>query len=296
MRHRATLYSVRVHERYKPTEVKHLGDIDGSGTYLADFLQGVFTNGFACESSDAQREVTTMSSALVEPDLQVMFLPGERGVRAEIMDVSRQLQFSRQVDHTHIVQCGSVFRLPRNETHGLWAAHVHSTSIKSLVYKEITEQFNDRFSDLVLTVSPSVNQAMLMEALENDRLLSVSLVKHDRSSDIADRGKWVTEDAGMKLELRIKPENGKTLLSTLVKKHFGGTASTLGEIVEFQGMHYDTAKCQVRLSNGIERSFNIEAPEAGHPMSLDIDPDLRSDGDPEPASLFSELQRVIEEV
>jgi hypothetical protein len=126
-------------------------------------------------------------------------------------------------------------------------------------------------------------------------LLSVSLLKHDQSSDIADRGKWVRDDAGVKLALEIKPERGNRLIPDLIRKHLAGEG-TYGQIIEFGGLDFDSAKCKVELPDGTQRTFNIDAPENGHAMSQDIDPATRDDDDLDTDSLFSELRGVIEEM
>lgn len=298
MRHRATIYSVRVHERYKPNIGIPFGDIDGAGAYLGNFLQDVFSSPtFESVSADGQREVTSTSSSLVEPEVRVMLAPGERGIRAEIMDRDGQLQFSQQPEHTHIVQCGSLFILPRNETSGWWVTHINnSRSVQSLVKNEIVRQFKDTFDNHILKIEPCVSREMLVEALNNNGLLSVSLFKHEQSSDdVADRGKWARDSAGIKLELDIKAEKGHRLRPNLVKKFLAGEEGSFGQIIEFDGMNFDSAKCQVELPNGDKRTFNIETPDSGHPISQDIHP-RDNDGDLVADSVFSELRRVVEEV
>ena len=45
MPHRATLYSVRVHPRRKPDDLRPFGDFDESGTALKDAINGYFQAG-----------------------------------------------------------------------------------------------------------------------------------------------------------------------------------------------------------------------------------------------------------
>jgi hypothetical protein len=149
---------------------------------------------------------------------------------------------------------------------------------------------------LVLEITPCVNSAVFAQALERDDLLSVNLYKYDRSSDIRDRGKWVREDSGLKMQLSLKAERGKRLLPTLAKRALGGDDAALGGIVEFSGISFDEAKLEVELENGYRRSFNIQALESGHPISEDVNPQLGDDGDLIDESLFQELARVIGEL
>lgn len=238
----------------------------------------------------------TRTCTLSEPDLKVMLRPGEKGIRADIMDEKGQLQMQQEPRHTQILQCGSLFRLPRNETHGWWIAHVNNgRGVKGLVAEEIIRQFRESYDDLVIKFTPAVNAAALQEALNRDRLLSVRLFKYDESSDIADRGKWEREDSGRKLELAIKPAKGRLLDPTPLKKFFAGK-KTLGQVSEFEGLNFESAKVEVELANGNQRTFNIASPDSGYPMSQDIHPETSPNGDLKDASLFDELRTVIDDL
>jgi hypothetical protein len=67
--------------------------------------------------------------------------------------------------------------------------------------------------------------------------------------------------------------------------------------VEFEGMTFDQAKVEVVGQNGAGRTFNIEKPDAGHPVTEDmLGLVLLDDGEPDEDSLFSELSRVLSTV
>lgn len=301
MRHRATIYSLGVHERGKPNIGVPFGDIDGSGTYLAEFLEGVFGTGFESLADDKQREVRCASCLRVDPELRVMFRPGERGIRADIMDENGQLELRQEPKHTQILDCGSLFHLPRNATSGFWATHVNnSRSVHSLVKREMVRQFRETFDDRVLTISPCVSADLLLQALKQNRLLSMNLYKHDQSSDIGDRGKWARDKSPVKLELAIKPASaGQWLRTNLLRQYYSGKKrdeATFGQIVEYGGIKFDEARCQVQLENGDRRTFNIQDPENGYAMSEDISPKANANDDLVPDSVFSELRRVLKDL
>jgi hypothetical protein len=224
--------------------------------------------------------------------LEVTFHPGERGVRADIMEPNGQVGFEQTAEHTQLLTCGSLFRLPRKAELGLWACHInYKRSAKSLVAPRLEQLFRQRFDNLRLKIKPSVNAAAFKDALEHDRLLSATLIKHERSPDISAEKQWVDSDTGLKLRLDIEPESGKRLFPDRVLKAL--KTRDLGNIVEFAGVTFDSANFRVKLDNGNERTFKVEDPEKGHAISEVIEPKVARDGSLEPSSLFGELGRVL---
>jgi hypothetical protein len=295
MGHRALIYNVRVHKRYKPKEFVPLGDLDQQGTYLGDVLRDSFANNFVAVGS--AKEVICESSNLVGEDLQLALRHGESGYAADIEDAQRQLLLRQQPDHTQLLPCGSLFRLPRKETFGWWAVHVNNNrSVKGLIEVEMVRRFKAMFGDLMLVVTPCVVGSVLAEALGNDQLESVRLFKYDRAADFKDANKWLRKNVHAQIELRISAlERKKRLLGQLAKKAAEGDANAYGQIVEFQGLTFDSAKVEVSLDNGSVRTFNLEGPLGGHPFPADIEP-TETDGIPDNASLFAELGKVITEM
>lgn len=298
MGHRATIYNVLVHEKFKPKEEKPFGNIDGNGTYLAEFLERALSEGFASVSYDGNRDVSCERTNLTEPDLGAVLRPGERGVRADIVGPGSQTSiFQQEEDHTQLLKCACLFRLPRNQKHGRLAIHVNQgRSVKGLLDSEITKRFRKAFPDLMLKINPCVDAAAFEAALDHDQLLSVNLFKHGRSGDIRDGRKWGRTDAGLKLQLSIKAERDKRLVPRLVKRALKGNNEAYGEIVEFAGFPYDEAKFEVQLEDGTKRTYNIHNLEAGHAMSQDIEPETGADGYPTDESLYNELGRVLTEM
>lgn len=300
MGHRAAIYNVSVYKRRHPDELLKLGAIS-DGKYLGDFLVDAFNpKVFSAASDDNSRDVLSSKATLGGPDnadVHAILHPGERGIRANIMEPDGQIGFEQTAKHTQLLTCGSLFRLPRKQTHGWWACHVnHNRSVKSLVHARLQELFREEFEGLVLSITPCVNSAAFKAALDSDRLLSASLVKYEKSSDIAKNGKWQTGNTGLKYQLHIRPERGKRLKTALAQKAFGGDKTAFGQILKFGGVSFDSAKLEVELENGLHRSFNIEAPDSGHAFTEDIKPKVNADGELDETTLFSELGRVVTEL
>lgn len=300
MAHRASIYTVSVHKSRHPEELVPLGDIDGSGTYLGDFLVDAlspktFEAARADESQDVRCE-TRQLAGLSHDEVEVLFRPGERGLRADHLEPDGQIAFKQTAKHTQLFTCGSVFRLPRKSDIGLWACHsINRRGPKSMVAPELERLFRERFEKLRLTFKPSVNAAAFRDALENDRLLEATLIAYERSPDIADEEAWVDKDTGLKLRLDIEPAGGKKrLLADRVLRAF--KSRDLGDIVEFGGVKFDSANFKVKLANGIERTFKVEDPEKGFAISEEIQPEAAADGSLKPKSLYDELGRVLTEL
>jgi hypothetical protein len=269
--------------------------MDGQGTYLGDALQAIFAKDFI--SAGNKKVVIGETSKLVGEDLQLVLRHGESGYAADIEDSARQLLLRQQPDHTQLLPCGSLIRLPRKQTLGWWAVHVNNNrKVKGLIEIEMVKRFKEAFSDLMLVVAPCVMSSVLKEALENEQLESIRLFKYDKSSDFKDADKWVQKDAHAQIELRISPlERGKRLVTDLARRAAGGSSEAWGEIVEFQNLKFDTAKVEVELENGSRRTFELQGPPSGHPFPATIAP-TEQEGIPDNASVFAELGRVITEM
>jgi hypothetical protein len=297
--HRASIYTVSVHKSRHPEELVPLGDIDGSSTYLGDFLVDAlspktFEAARPDESQDVRCERRQLAG-LNNDEVEVLFRPGESGLRADHLEPDGQVAFKQTAQHTQLFTCGSVFRLPRKSDVGLWACHsINRRGPKSMVAPELEKLFRERFEKLRLTFKPSVNGAAFKDALENDRLLEATLIAYERSPNIEDEEAWVDKNTGLKLRLDIEPTGGKRLLADRVLKAY--KSRYLGDIVEFGGVKFDSANFKVKLANGTERTFKVEDPEKGFAISEEIEPKAASDGSLEPKSLYDELGRVLTEL
>lgn len=295
MSHRAAIYNVRVRERMKPDSYRKLGDIDEQGTYLGDVLKDLFGTNFVSTIGD--KEVIGLSTALADPDLQVVFHHGESGIAADIMDSNGQLQLRQLPEHVQLVRCGSLFRLERNQAIGWWALHIpHNRGTKGLIATELYDRFTQRFDDLILEIDPVVSGAAFEEALEKGQLDGVKLVKYGKPSDIAEASKWVQKDDRARIEVRVTPERGKKLRTALAKKVLKKDAAASKQIYEFRGLTFDSVRLQMTLEGGSQRTYNVEQPESGHPITLDFEPELSNEGEPKDASVFAELGKAMAEM
>ena len=172
---------------------------------------------------------------------------------------------------------------------------------KTLLTEGIQERFRQDFSKLTMLIEPCQVSAALRLAVDQDKLNKIKLVRIERANDRANQstGKWVHGDADARLELEIgRMRNGRHLIPGPIKRFLGGDNQLFGEIVEFQGMTFDEVKVEVELPNGKQRTFNLQNPESGHPITEELTtPPLQfHDGDPTEGSLFAALSEILEAV
>lgn len=298
MSHRAAMYSVAVHKRRTSTAV-HFGDLAEQGIYLGQVLSDLLADNFTSASKDGTKGVSIESQDLDGEDLKIIVAHGQRGQSARIRDEDRTLLLEQRPAHTHEVRCGTLLRLPKHQTVGWWASHINNgRSAKTLLETELSRRFKAKFADLRLVVTPCVLGSALQEALDNDRLEKVKLVKLDRSDDRKDADKWVAEDAKIRFEVHISaPERGQKLMSDLANRALKREAGAFAQMVEFHGMAFDEAKVDVTMQDGSHRTFNIEHPESGHALSEELQGLVSGNGgDLEDASLFAALGKAIEDL
>jgi hypothetical protein len=300
MGHYATIYSIRVHKRNRPKERFALGELEEQRPYLGDFFSEVFDPAsFNVVSKSGQRMVGCDSPEFAGEngdELRVMFKPGEKGVDASILDPKGNPGYKQTPDHTQVLRSASLFRLPREEEIGWWVCHVNNgRSFKTLVHNELRERFMQTFSEeLMLKIEPCVNAAALEAAVEQDRLLSASLSRYQRSPDTADAGEWVDHDTGLKLRLQIQPQRGGRLNPKRVIEAM--KSKSLGNIVQFGDIKFDTAQFEVELDGGQHRTFKIDDPNSGHAFSALIEPALDDKRVPMDQSLFEEMGKVLDDL
>lgn len=293
--HRAAVYTVRVRGK-RGSDYHPFGDIDGKGANLALALQG-YLGEFQTESDDETRMVTCDTAKLDGDDLLVSLRHGQRGLSAEIVGPDGVERYHQTPPDTQLVRHGALFRLPADSTDGWLCVHSnHRRGSKGLLMDGLTARFRQDFGDLLIEVLPCQLAAAFREAVEHDRVQKLKLVRMDQPSDRATRelDKWVRHNAKAKIELDIT--SAARLLPGLIQERLGGNYDTMDTILEFNGIHFDQAKVEVELADGAVRTFNIERPESGHPLTEDLSGlDLR-DGDPTEESLFAALRAVLADV
>lgn len=304
MPHRAGVYTVRVKRAHKRKDrYRPFGDIDEVGTYLGDVLDRYLSaDDFLGISNDKSKVVQCEEVTLDGEDLRAVMLHGQSGVAADIYDAAGTFRIHQEADDTHQIRCEVLFRLPRGEETGWLAAHVNNgRSAFGLLKVALAQTFREDFAteNLLLQIVPFVQGSVLREAIDNNRLDKVRLVRWEEPNDraVAATDRWVSAGDRGRIEVEYSaPRQESRLVPDLVKRYLRGDASAFREIVEFRGITFDEAKVVVQLGDGTHRTFNIEKPEAGHSFSADLDNLVLDDGVPTDQSVFGALEALLAEV
>lgn len=300
MAHRAALYTVRVKEKWK--DYKRLGDVDDAGTWLGAILEHELTDNFREESLDGEKVLQGLSATVdAEDDLRVVVQHGQSGVAADIVDEDGELQHRRTWTESELLRCCCVFRLGVADEVGWLASHVNNGhGVKGLLELGLLKRFAQRYPDLKLEINPFIQGATLQEAVLQGRVDKVRLTKLERPRDRANQAtnKWVQSGDLGKLELEITSRGeGGHLIPTLLQRFIRGDRTVMAEIIEFQGITFDEASVEVTLPNGTKRLFNIEKPDSGHAMTMDLtDLDFDAEGEPSEESVVAGLKSALEDI
>lgn len=237
-------------------------------------------------------------------EVRSIFQHGMTGVAADILGAEGQHQYRQVPLDTHLVRCGSLFRFKRDQRLGFWVVHVNNgRSPKSLVQQVLQQRMRENHEDFTLAFKPSVDAGVLIQAVQRNKVEQITLSRLVQPNDTAvgETDKWVRakDAARMKLKIRAgdrsrKDADGSFLKPGLLKKHFAGDDEATREILEFNGITFDEATIEVELETGRPRTFNIEAPEAGHAMTVDLEGLKFEDDEPTPESLFESLGKVLD--
>jgi hypothetical protein len=293
------MYTVRVRRRRDTSGAYWpLGDIDEKGSNLLSVIDGLMLD-FESASADGSKVVRCLNRKIDGDELCIMAQSGQRGLASDLMGPAGDLRFHRTADDTEMLRCGCLLRLPPAAETGWLAAHINNGhGIKGLLEKELSARFRQDFPDLVLEMNPCVLASALREAIEQDRVNKVRLVKLEQPNNRANAAtdKWVRQGVAAKIELQITPTGrAQRVVSVLLRRFVvEEDRNAFGQIVEFEGLTFDEAKVEVVTQNGATRTFNIEKPDTSHPVTEDMkDLELLSDGAPEEDSLFRELRRAL---
>jgi hypothetical protein len=309
MVHRAALYTVKVRPKRRTDDFRLLGDIDDHGTDLLDVLAGMMGD-FTSTSLDGTRVVVCEAHDLIsDTELFLQLQHGETNIAADIMSSTGERLFRQFLDHTHAVRSGALFQFPEGQRLGWLAVHVHGRrGVKGLLASRIIERFRQQFDDLLLFIEPYVSESVLLQAIDDDRIDRVRLIKYKRPNDpaFAEASKWFRGNQEGAIELVFYArQREQRLLPGLIREFFGSRGEgeqdayddAYDEIIEFQGLRFEEVKVEVVLPNGQRRTFNIETPDSGHPFTLDL-PDLPigDDEDPTREGLIDALRDALQEV
>jgi hypothetical protein len=299
MSHRAAIYTVRVRRRRDTSGTFcPLGDIDDNGASLLSAIDSYMLY-FESTSADGSKVVRCESSKAEGDELLIIAQSGQKGVASDLMGPAGELRIHRTADDTELLRCGALFRLPPAGETGWLAAHINNQhGIKGLLDKELSARFRQEFPELVLEITPCVLASALREAIEHDRVDKIKLVKLEQPNDRANAAtdKWVRQGVAARIELQIKPTGRlQRVLPQLLRRFVvDGDHSAFGQIVEFGDMTFDEAKVEIVAQDGGTRTFNIEKPDSGHPVTEDLkDLRLLADGEPDETCLFAELRQAL---
>ena len=274
-----------------------MGDIDGQGSSLIAVLDRYLSEGFEPSTTDETKNLHCETVEVQDDELFVVLRLGQSGVAADIVNKTGSLLLRQSPDDIQRVRCGALFRLPPPATIGWLAAHVNNgRPVRGLMEKGIQARFHDEFPRLILEFRPYVIGSALESAVEQNLIEKVRLIRYERPNDraAAATDKWVSAGTAATMELSLTP-HGKLehILSNLPLRFLHGDKDAFGEIVQFQGLTFDEAKVEVVLPDGAHRTFNLEQPDAGHPLTEQMYGLQMEGGEPTVASLRTELRHAL---
>ncbi|WP_320672396.1 hypothetical protein [Patulibacter defluvii] len=301
MSHRAAVYEIYVRPARKhDPPLERLGDLGGNGIWLGDVLNGYLDGTFEAENQEGNRSISCESTTIDGDEVCSIFSHGMSGLAADIVASDGSHKARQNPTDTAHVLCGSVFRLNRSQTRGFWAVHVNNgRSTKGLTQAELIKRFNLQFSDLTLKVEPVVNEQAVIEAARQGKIGSIVLSRLEKPSDraVAETENWVHSTDIGKIEVKLKGESH--LSGDLLRKFFSGDSQKADaakkRILKFAGIEFESAKVEVELAEG-RRSFNIESPDSGHPITRDLENLKLDQGEPTKDSLFGALSQVLDDL
>ncbi len=299
--HRAAVYSVYVHRKFRTNELKPLGNFDGKGSDLGDVLTE-YLDDFTGGSKDGSKHVHCDAVMQSGDYIFVSARHGQTGVAADLVNTEGETVFHQTPDHEHVLPASSLFCLPRSQTRGWWVTHINNgRSAKNLLQSRLTSRFKEHYNDglvatkaLMLKFDPVVNKGALQAAVEQDRVEKVRLRTLNKPSDIAAIDRWIPSNTSPNVSLEIAAAGkGSHVLPAPIRRFLKGDEGALDEIVEFGDLTFEEASATVRLPNGKTKTINIQAREGGHAYTLDLDGLVTVDGEPDANSLEYELKRVL---
>jgi hypothetical protein len=289
--HTGALYNVRV--RGKPDDYRRLGDIDEHGTALIDCLQR-YLAGANLENADRTRAMVCTGVREVGTELEVMLRHGEAGVVSDIEDPAGGVLLHRQYEHRQQRPCAALFRLPPAQDVGWLALHFNAgASTRGLLGQHLDQSLKDE-THLRLEITPCIDESVFRQAIDDGAIESISLERWEHPTDAAraEIDEWVRRGEVGKVEVTITaPGRANRLRTALLQRFAEGQAGARERILSFDGVIYERAKVVVDLPGGGQRTFNIDRPEAGHPMLQELD--VPSAGIPAYSDLFDELRAMI---
>jgi hypothetical protein len=291
--HRAALYTVAVH-RTGESEMRLLGDIDDSGSSLLAQFSNYITV-LEAKTPDGSKSLRYVGSKPEGNKLLATFEYGQRGIEAVIRDSHGQEQYHQQVGDWQTVECGCLFSAAPAQRLGWLVLHEHNgRGTKTLLDDHLREKFRADFPHHALVVRPFVMESVLRKAVQEKQITKVKLVRRVHPTDQADAAvnPWVEAGSAGKIETVITASRGgraKNLLPEPIRRYLDDEPGARDAIVEFQGQTYDEVKVEVKQEDGRTRTYNIEKPASGHPVTVDLDLSANPSAD----EVYAALQQAL---
>ena len=300
MGQRAAVYKVQVREKGKRKGAfRRLGNIDGEGTPLREVFEKILTD-FQSATDDRLKVISATAVRTVgQGDLEIDLIHGQSGEVAEIYDGDGEFRIRQEADDTSRMRCHALFRLGLVDEVGWLAIHVNSgRGTKGLLEKGILPAFRNQFEDLMLEINPYVQGSVLAEAIRQNQIEEVELVKWEKAGDheLEETDKWAQSNVEARLSLRIsvKGRYGRVKAGLLRRFVIEEDESAFDEIIEFKDIRFDEAKVEVALPGGEgTKVFNIEKPDAGAPITEELTGLPARNGEPTPDGVLAALRSIL---
>jgi hypothetical protein len=268
--------------------------MDDSGSNLLSAFSS-YLEVLDAKSLDGSKSLRYIDSRTQGDELLTTFEYGQKGIEAVIRDGQGQEQYHQQVEDWQVVECGCLLSAAPAERLGWLVLHEHNgRGTKTFLDDHLREKFRADFPHLTLVIRPFVLLSVLRKAVEQKQITKIKLVKRVQPTDQADAtlNPWVEAGSAGKFEMVItssRAGRAKNLLPDAIRRFLDDEPGARDAIVEFQGQTYDEAKVEVRQEDGRLRTYNIEKPASGHPVTVDLDLVANPSGD----AVYAALQMAL---
>ena len=299
MSHRAAMYIVRVRPKRDVDGWMLLGDVDSGGTWLGDLIDKALAD-LKGTSRDGKVEARFGGTlpGLGTSQVGATLISGRSGV-VSLIEKPGEEPFHRTADHREAMRSAVLFDLPPNLEAGSMAIHIpHGHGCKAIVEDQLRSTLGKE--GYVLDLGPVVPQSALLEAVKQNGVEQVTLIKHDplASDRFSDAAMWGRDEVD-RLELKIPSKRKRRLRADPVTRFLEDSSeANRRRIIEFQGLTFDEVTVTVELLDGSTRTFYLEQRQGGHPMTtaLTISASEADELGAVPGALSRELQRALASV
>jgi hypothetical protein len=269
--HRAAIYMLRVRRRYAGGDHHLFGDWDDQGGGW--FGDVVLSSLRGLNATDRNGEVRTVYEAdlpnLNQNEVGVSVRGGRGGVTS-VLEKPGEAPFARTPAHLEHMRSGVVFKLPKGASQGWVAVHSpHGHGAKGVIERHLAVRCS--VGGCTMELTPVIPMNALRAAVEQDLVEKVTLIKHQpgSSDEFGDSSKWGEEVDRLELDVfakRSKKLGGGPLVNFLENP----SPANRRAVVELAGLTFDEVAVRVQLEDGLIRTYWIDRPERGFPVSVDL--------------------------